>query len=47
MSREGAGGHKGELRGGELKCYRHADRPSDEAGSRGVFAPKNRIKAIC
>ena len=27
-------------RGGELKCYRHTDRPSDEAGPRGAFAPK-------
>ena len=33
-----------EIRGGELKCYRqtyrHTDRPSDEAGPRGAFAPK-------
>ena len=32
-------------RGGELKCNRHkgnrhTDRPSDEAGPRGAFAPK-------
>ena len=35
-----------EGRGGEvvvrlLKCYIHTDRPSDEPGCRGAFAPKN------
>ena len=34
------GARRGKRRGGELKCYRHADRPSDEAGPRGAFAPK-------
>ena len=24
-----------------LHTYRHTDRPSDEAGPRGTFAPKN------
>ena len=24
-----------------LKCYIHTDRPSDEPGCRGAFAPKN------
>ena len=24
-----------------LQTYRHTDRPSDEAGPRGAFAPKN------
>ena len=30
----------GEGREGELKCYRHTEKPSDEAGPRGAFAPK-------
>ena len=38
--------------GGELTCYRHTDiqtnrhtdRPSDEAGPRGAFAPKNNLR---
>ena len=36
----------GEGREGELKCYiytdRHTNRPSNEAGPIGAFAPKNR-----
>ena len=38
---------EGEERRGELKCNLHTDihtyRPSDEAGCRGAFAPKNTI----
>ena len=33
----------GEGWGGELKCYIQTYRPSNEVGSRGVFAPKRHI----
>ena len=51
--REGWEGGRGS--GGELKCYRHTDiqtdiytyihtdRPSDEVGCRGAFAPKKKF----
>ena len=31
---------------GGLKYYRHTDIPSDEAGPRGAFAPKNQIEKL-
>ena len=44
------GGEGRDGRKGELKCYRHTDiqtyRPSDEAGPRGAFAPKNVIGKV-
>ena len=51
-------GRGGERRGGKLKCYRHTDiqtykqtyrqtyRPSDEAGPRGAFTPKNLTRIL-
>ena len=44
--KRGEKGMEGDGRGGELKCYRHTDRPSDEAGPRGAFAPKKNTSKL-